>query len=204
MKRMKYFFYCCMIAFALLFTASCTTTKLTSVRIDADYSGQIRKVFIIGVVYKPSVRKLFEDEFVYQLKARGVDAIPSYQVISSTRMLNKETVVSKIKELDIDAVLITKVIEKNEQKRYETQYTKWSKGWHGEYVTGHGYVYGTGDMIENETVVLKSDLFDVKTEKVIWSALSETFLMEYTDYHKEVNSFIKVMVESLSDQKLIE
>jgi hypothetical protein len=36
---------------------------------------------VIGVTQQPAMRRLFEDAFVAKLKAEGVEAVPSYQLI---------------------------------------------------------------------------------------------------------------------------
>jgi hypothetical protein len=198
----KLHIYCPAIILILIIN-SCAPTTLTSVWRDADYSSNIKKIFVIGVAQKKRVRKLFEDEFTRHLKNRGVDAVPSHQILSAEKMLDKESIVAKIKDLEIDAVLITKVVEKRKEERYKTQYAPSFRGWHDSYVTGYGSVYSTGERIEDETVVLETNLYDTGSEKVIWSTLSETFVMEYSDYHKEIKSFIKVMVKNLSKQNLI-
>jgi hypothetical protein len=56
----------------ILFITSCATTTSTSVWKDADYKGQIKKVFVIGIARNHLVRRFFEDEFVRQLKSFGV------------------------------------------------------------------------------------------------------------------------------------
>ncbi len=119
-------FYSLAITFLLI--TSCASTELTSSWRDTEYKGKIKKIFLIGVAHRPSVRKLFENEFSNSLKNYGIDAVPSYQKISSVTMLDKETVVPIVTELSADAVLITNVIDKNKKSRYETHLSRsWSK-----------------------------------------------------------------------------
>src|SRR5512135_1558724 len=99
--------------FALMIMSACTTTALTSVWRDSAYrGGPLKKVLIIGVFKSPSVKRFFEDEFTRQLKARGVEVVPSYTVFpEEDEILSKETIVDKIKELKMDSVLVTRVVD---------------------------------------------------------------------------------------------
>jgi hypothetical protein len=163
---------------------------LYSVWRDEGYIGHINKVFIIGASPKPVIRRIFEREFVNQLKSRGVDAVASHQVIPSDEMLDKETIVSKIKGLDIDTVLITRVAEK---KTLVRDFRDW-------------YVYYTGShrrVFKEELVSLETNLYEVRTGKLIWSASSETVLMEGRSIYRNIESLVKVMVKQLSEEKFV-
>jgi hypothetical protein len=157
---------------------------------DEGYSSHIKKVFIIGVSPKPVIRRIFEREFVNQLKSHGVDAVASHQVIPSDEMLDKETIVSKIKDLDIDTVLITRLAEKKTTTTYFND-------WYGYYSGSHRIVY------KEELVSLETNLYEVRTEKLIWSALSETVLFQELSIYKKIQSLVEVMVKHLSEEKFI-
>jgi hypothetical protein len=61
---------------------------------------------------------LFEDKFVEALKTYSTDAISSYTIIPSAEKLNKATVESKIETLQVDAVLVTKVVNAKQKRKY--------------------------------------------------------------------------------------
>ena len=180
---------------SLLLMTSCATTKLYSVWRDESYSGKIKKVFIIGASPKPDIRRLFERKFVNQLKSRGVDAVASNQVLPSDKMLDKETIISKIKGLDIDTVLITRVTEK------KTIVAAFG-GWYDSYSEGFGGGF-SGATFEDELVSLETNLYEVRTEKLIWSASSETVFMEERSILRTIKSLVKVMATQLSKEKFI-
>jgi hypothetical protein len=71
------------IAIALGLTACAASTKIVNQWGNPDYgSPRFRKIMVIGVSRQPSIRRTFEDEFVTQLKAAGVEAVPSYLYIA--------------------------------------------------------------------------------------------------------------------------
>ena len=70
------------LAAATAFTlAACASTELVNQWSNPAYtSPSFKKVMVIGVTKQASIRRTFEDEFVAQLKAAGVNAIPSYRI----------------------------------------------------------------------------------------------------------------------------
>ena len=97
-------------AVLLMILTACATTKLSGTWKDESLSGKkFQKLLVIGAAKQQQARELFEDEFVRQLEAQGVKAIPSYTLIPAEKMLDKETIVSHIAENSIDAVLITRL-----------------------------------------------------------------------------------------------
>ena len=190
MKQGKHFNLFILAIISLLLITSCASTKLYSVWRDEGYRDHIKRVFIIGVSPKPVIRRIFEREFVNQLKSHGVDAVASNQVIPSDKMLDKETIVSKIKDLDIDTVLITRLAEKK-------TITTYVRDWYGYYSGNYGRVF------KDELVSLETNLYEVRTGKLIWSASSETILMEGRSIYRNIESLVKVMVKHLSEEKFI-
>jgi hypothetical protein len=198
MKRTRRLFHFSILIIALLVT-SCATTSVTSVWKDESYKGQIYDVFVIGVAKNEINRKIFEDEFVEQLKAHGVSAMPSYKVLPSNKLLGKETVVAKIREYEMDTVLVTAVVDKERRVFSDTYYNYYEYGYHG---------YGSGAptlTYDEDVYYLETKIFDAGTEKLIWSASSETFFI--ADYapigNMEIKSFIDVMVKKIKEDNLL-
>ena len=80
MKKRAGLLYCC-IFFCLLYIAGCASKPtVTGVWMNEEYTGQINKVLVLGITNNVSARLIFEDQFVAQLKNKGVDAIASYKV----------------------------------------------------------------------------------------------------------------------------
>src|SRR4030042_3569090 len=69
-----------LILIAMLVTA-CAATQIKTVWKDPSYQARPTKIMVIGVAKNPLSRRMFEDEFVLQLKARGTDALASSAVL---------------------------------------------------------------------------------------------------------------------------
>ena len=175
------------LTFILLLITSCASTNLTSVWRDSSYSGQFKKILVIGVAKERGIRRIFEREFVHQLKSHGVEAVSSFTLIPSDQMLNKDTIVSKIKDLNIDAVIITRLAGK------KTEPTG-NSNMYDYYTRAH---YGPGS---REVFVLETNLYETSTEKLIWSAISDSFIKE--GRHKSIISLIEIIIDKISKEKL--
>jgi hypothetical protein len=169
---------------SIFVVSSCATTTPTSVWKDAEYKGQIEKVFVIGVARKPRYRRFFEDEFVRRLKSSGIEAVSSYEVLPNVLNLNSETIRSIMDAEIVEGYITPSAPPISENDNY-------------------GFVYSRGAKFYDENIVLKTNLYNVETEKLFWSALSETYVLEYADRYKETGKFIQVMFELLKKDKLI-
>ena len=188
-------------SFCLLFTSSCSTTTLKTVWKDTKYQAKLKEVLIIGIAKEKTIRRLFEDEFVGLFKARGVDALASYTLIPSEGMLDKATVESKIKNLGVDAVLVTRLVESKKERAYAVPARTYRGGWYGYYNRSYEYNRQLDNYYEYEVIYLETNIYETQSGNLIWSGLSETFVQS-TD-QEEIKAFIEVIIKSLSDNQLI-
>ena len=185
---------------ALLLLPSCATTQLTSVWRDEAYQVQPRKILVIGILKTPGNRRILEDEMVKQLKARGTDAVAGYTVLPEQIEANRETIAATMNEIGADAVLISRPVDKKSVTTYvpgtpQMGYPGYAGGWHSYYTYSPGYV------VQDEYAVAETNLYDLKTDKLIWTAVSETWINDKNE--GLIRSFAKVIVDSLAGQKVI-
>jgi hypothetical protein len=179
---------------------SCTTTTITSVWKDESYKGQIQNVFVIGLFQRETNRRIYEDEFVKQLSAQGVNAIASYKELRSDKLLDKKVIMSKMEELNMEVVFITNIVDKERKEMY-------GKTWYNDY----SYHYPTRYKISTMRYLdydyhVETELYDVRSDGLIWSALSETVVMEKAIVQSDrniINALINAMVKKLSDDGLV-
>ena len=187
-----------LVPIAMLLSA-CASTQLTSVWKDPSYHTRPAKILVIGMARSPLNRRLFEDEFVRQLKSRGTDAIASYTVLPDEQQGNQADIAKKVTELGADTVLITRLVSKKVVQVYVpgTPYypPPFYDTWPNYYVYGYRYMYTPGYVTNDEYAVIETNLYDAKTDKLIWAASSETGI---NDSDKNlIKSYIKVMVNNM-------
>jgi hypothetical protein len=183
----------------------CATTKLTADWKDTSYQGQPRKIIVIGIAKKPATKRIFEDEFVRQLKARGTNAIASYTLIPDNKQDDHAIIDSKMKEQGADAVLISRLASKKTvlthfHGSFYVQPSIYGT-WRDYYAYGSQVMYTPGYTAEEELAIMETSLYESLNDKLIWSAVSETEILG--SVQDQIKSFISVMVNSMTDQKLL-
>jgi hypothetical protein len=121
-------------------------------------------------------------------------------------MVEINSISSKMKDLGIDAVLITRLVDKKTVDTYVPGRTHYAPpayygNWSGYYRASYGAAYEPGYTVRDEVVVLETNVYDVSTEKLIWSAISETFV-EGSD-EKLIKELIKLITDNLSKQNVL-
>ncbi len=190
-----------LIAIGILILASCATTKLTTVWKDENFHGTIGKVVVVGAFREPSIRNFFEDEFVRQLKSRGVDAVASYTIVPIGELKRKGFLMTEIRRSGADAALVTRLVDKKTVGSYvpgevyvvPNYYRRW-----GPYFD---YIYQPGYMVREEYAYAETNVYDTKDEKLIWAARSRTLMSG--SRRDLIKSFVRTMTDEMASDKLI-
>jgi hypothetical protein len=206
MKKTIKLFWALTIMASFILTA-CAPTKLTGVYKDNAYTGgSLKSVMVVGVAENPRNRRMFEQFFAQQFKNNGVEAFSSSDVILRGQELNKDTIKGTAEKLGADAVLVTHLVSVDEKKEYiPPTYTYVLSPHHqhlGRYYTGvYELVHQPGYYVTNKYVRLENNLYDTKTENLIWSSSSET--INPASVNETIESLCKVVMKSLRKNGLI-
>jgi len=181
---------------------ACAGTKLTQTQVDESRQEKpVSNILVLGVTYKEKeeIRRSFEDSFVVQLRAVGVEAISSGNAISipTDLRLEKDEILKAVNKFNNDAVLITYVTGKDEKEDYTRSYS----GYYGYYGRAYGYAHIPSYSSTNTFYRLATKLYDAKTEKLIWSGISETLNPDSTK--QMIDDVIKVVIKDLQKNNLI-
>jgi len=202
MKRSTRLF-CFLLSICTPLLISCAGTKIIDTWKDKAYQGKAQNIVVIMVARTQHLRNMFEGRFVAELRARGITATQSHKFVTFEQLNDKELVKSKIKSTEADAVLIARLVDSKTIKTYEPghihgvpiAYSYW-----GTYYAIVSVDYGyTGDI---EVAYIETNFYDVKTEKLIWSARSKTEKSEGES--QLINRFIDVILKKMSSDKVIQ
>ncbi len=187
---------------SVLFT-SCATTTITDTWKDKAYQGNAQNIAVIMVARTQHLRNMFEGRFVAELRARGNNATQSNKIVTFEQLTDKELVKSKIKSTEVDTVLIARLVDSKTIEAYMPGHVKAVPIGHslwGTYFKIVSFDYGyTGD---TKVAYLETNLYDIKTEKLIWSAHSKTERMQ--GEQQLINTYIDIIVKKLSSDKIIQ
>ncbi len=191
--------------FLLLLTA-CTLTKLTGIYKDKSYTGgYLKSVLVVGVSDNVKNRRLFEDTFTEQFKRVGIEAISSAVIIPKDKKLDTDTIKKSAESQGFETVLVTHLVGVEEKTTYvPPRYDYLPSRYHhlGPYYHSvDRYVHTPGYYIKRKHVRLESNLYETKTEKLIWSALSET--IDPKSVNALIESLCQKVMKSLKTNNLI-
>ena len=201
------FFLLILSAMTTVVLASCANTKITSVWMDSKKQGtSFNDILIIGISEEEHNRRLFEEEFTTQLTAAGIESEVSYMMLPQGTAINRETVDKAIQGKSIDAVIVTHLVAVEEEKVYRQSMNYrpaygYYDGLYSYYPHVHTYVHQPGYYTTHEVVKLETNLYEVATEQLVWSAQSRSFAPESAK--EVVDDLIKLVIKDLQEKGLI-
>lgn len=189
--------------FCGILTVSCAGTRLSQTWVDEARRGEpVADVLVIVIADKARNREAFEKKFVRQLQAAGVEAVASGEAIPMPRdlKLEKDVIRQAVEKYGSDAVIISHLagLEKEEV------FTRTGPVY-GGYYNYYGYVFDRvhdpGFSGEVATVRLETNLYDVKTEQLLWSG--QTTSENVTSVDTVIDEVIALVIKDLQKQKLL-
>lgn len=195
-----------LLAFLLVFSflPACAVTKFQSITVDDTYTGgPIKKVLIVGAENERRSRLMFEKIFAEEFGKRGVEAIASHKVIILPKDLTKERIIREAGNLGVDAVLVTFVIGvKEEYLTYDPANVQRSTRAKLNWNWVNTYASAPVTYTKTESVRLSTNIFELKTEKLVWNGISETMQME--SVKELIDSLCKAVLKDIRKNGLIE
>jgi hypothetical protein len=168
-------------------------TVLTDVWKDKDHRIAVKKIAVFWIAKVSQNRLLAENEFVRQLKERGLVATPVYVVIPPDKFIEKDAAMTKIRDLGVDAILLLRMTDK---KTIQTTIPAPGQADPSRLSGYYTYAYDAPTRDASDTAFLETNLFDVRTEQRIWTARSVT-KVDVVD-QKALSDFIKLMIDRLA------
>ena len=199
---------CILCAFLILITGlGCAKnpefTKLTGVwKFDPSYTVKPGKILVVGKLLNDSNRIPFEDFLTKELKIKNIDAYASYKPLPSGEDIVKEKVKTAARVMGIKSVLVTRVVsvdQKDITVKDKVSYDLYATTMHGAVMMGP---YLEEPYEKTITIgQIETGLFDVESEKLIWSAKSRVLDPDSID--AAIKDYSLAILNQLSVDKLI-
>jgi len=164
----------------LLMACPSKSTNFSTVWKDETYQGRPGKILVVSAFPDPVTRKIFEDEFVKELKDRGMDAVPSYTVMPDLVVSDKDAIAVEAKGVGADTLLIN-------ISRDATQLDKFVAG--GQ--IGDWYIH------------IQTDVYNIKSQRSIMNVSAVVHIVTDKTRTDQIQSYIKDLVNMLSQHKLL-
>jgi len=180
--------------------AACSTTQIKSVWKDPSYSVHPQRIMVIAVAKEPIYRRIFEDEFVLQLKARGMDAIASYSTLPDRDQDDQAAIAKMVEQLGADTVLVSRLVSKRTVRVYYpatvTHRPYYYGTWPDYYLHGYDLINTPGYTTEYKYALVETNLYEARSDKLIWAATTETGVENFNQ------SLIKPFIGTILDLML--
>jgi len=196
-----------LVGIALGVLTSCGGTNLSYVWMDPRYGGgYLTSVMVVGVSEDVARRSLFEEVFVREFEKRGIKAVASIKVLGPDTRLTRDTVKAEAARLGMDAVLATRLISAGKEEIDQPPSISTMPSASYGNVELYFYAFDAqstypGALGKQYVVRLETNVFDTDTEKLIWTASSQT--VEPESIREIIESLCKNVMDRLHQDGLV-
>lgn len=201
-----------------IITFGCSSSYLTGSWKNPEYTGQIKKVYIVGIAKQDTVRRIFEEDMRQQLSTYGVSGIASYHDLKAKKENDKAVIKNKAASAGADSVMVTRAIGKRTEQvvnpgrvttyDYGPRYSRggyypepYYRDYGSYYSRSYDTVYEPATITNFEVISIEANLYDLSTEELIWGAQLETVVDNNID--KLVKDFVKEVSKDLKEKGLL-
>jgi hypothetical protein len=189
-------------AFAL--TGCAATTPIVSQWRNPAYGAASFKRLMVGTVGEDtSIRRNFEDEFLSQLRAAGVDALPSYRFLSADQKIDEAELKQAARKAGADGLLFARSIQVEQKSQYGPSYFPYTSfGIFGSHVGASWYgLGGAPSVYRYNEYVSEITLLDLANNEVVWTGTIKT--TEPDDMRAATRSYVQAVMKALEKQNLV-
>ena len=193
---------------------SCFSTSISASWMTENHQPQkYEKLLVIGMSTNVAARSTVEDELVYYMRLKGINAVAASSVLAPDRKIVSEPAEvkkQKLKENGFDGIFAISLLEKKESTKYVQGSTPYAPvsfygGYYGSFYSYYPYMYSNvyqpGYYVAAQTIFLNSSLFDVESGELLWSAQSET--TDPSSLDDFANSYARSMTTHLLKREII-
>ena len=195
----------CLIMLTALGLTSCASTQMVNQWSNPAYrtSPSFKKIMVIGVTKQAAIRRTFEDEFVAQLKAAGVNATPTYLYIPQDGPVGEPVLKQALKEAAADAVLITRLVRVQQKTEIAPGYYAPDPGMaiHPLYTTAWNDYYEPPIVYRSEVYTSETTLYDTVKNQVVWKGTAQTETPG--NVNQEIKQYAALVISALQQKNLI-
>jgi hypothetical protein len=175
MKKALQFF--CFIA--ALFTASCSSTKITSSWSEPDKKviiNNLNKVLVVALFKNETDSRKAEDQMAGYLKGKGVVSYNYFK--SKFDKSNEEAIQKKIKADGFDGAITMRLVDMEQEKIYTprdiSSFPSYYYGFSGYYHRSYHYYSNPAYYTTTKIYTVEVLVYSIREDKIIWTGLTET------------------------------
>jgi len=195
----------CLCALAVLL-CSCAATSVKNTWKAPNSQRPTGKIAVLTIDERRDLRIGFENRFATYLERGGTPALTTFNLLSLGQIKqDKQAAAERFTADGAGSILILRLKGVGSSyretqpggERYTSTITGWeTTGWYDYFSVGYmdmSPTYGN----EKLSVVLETSLYDLKTEKRLWSGVSETVLKENMDRVAEMDPLVQKIIAAM-------
>ena len=192
------------IASVTLTLSGCSTATpiVSEWRNPAYASGPFKRIMVGGPSGQTSVRRNFEDEFVVQLRAAGVDAMASYRYLSEDERIDENKLKQAAHKARADAVLFVRSVKTEQKTNYGTTFPNVGFGIFGSNVgASWSGLPATSGPYRYTEYTSETALYEVAKNELVWTGTTKT--AEPENVQTAIKSYVEAVMKALDAQNLL-
>jgi hypothetical protein len=196
----------------VVLVCSCAATSVKKTWKAPDCQGPVGKIGVIAIEERGLLRQGVENRFVAQLRRDGAAALPTFDLLSLPQIKeDKRAAAERFRESGAEALLIVRLFDKVSTyreiqpagERYVPMVTGIeTTGWYDYYSLGLMSLSSTYGTVK-DYVYIETAVYDLKTEKRLWSALTRTVVGENMDRFAEMDIVVEKVVTAMRKEGVI-
>jgi hypothetical protein len=191
---------------------SCATSSVIKTWKSPDGQHPGGKIAVLAVDSRGLVRKAFENRAVTELRKIGAQALVTYDLLSLPEIKqDKRAAAEQFLANGAKTILILRLADISSSYReiqpsggyYATMVTGFETvGWYDYYSVGFMNMNTTYGSLKQK-VYLQAGLYDIKTEKCLWSGITKTVLKEDTDRVAEMDPLVRKIIAAMQKDNVV-
>ena len=180
---------------------------------DAQLAGNLNTILVTALTGRTHARQAVENDIAAALEKKGYQTIKSIDVMPPTftggEKPDRQELISKIQDSGADAILTVALIDEETETRYvpgNYSYAPFPRfGYYGTfwgyYNTWYPVLHDPGYYEKDKVYFIETNLYDARTEQLLWSAQSETY--NPTNLPDFAKQFSEVIISRLEDDGVL-
>lgn len=174
---------------------------------------QYRRIVVAALTDNVLARQEVENDLQAQLQSRGIEATRSIDLFppsaASKSGPDVNLLMERIKSNGHDAILTAALVDEQTKTRYVpgsmgyrpmTRFM-WYGSFRGYYTFWYPTLYDPGYYTENKVYYLETNLYDVASDRLVWSAQSKSYSPR--NLRKAASQFAEVTVQKMTEDNVL-
>jgi hypothetical protein len=150
-----------------------------------------------------SIRRNFEDQFVTQLRVKGIDAVPSYRYAPDDDRIDEPKLKETAKATGADAAILVRSVNMEEKTEVgPSYYPTPALGIFGRHLSASWYgLYGAPSVHRYNVYTSEVTLHQLAENEVIWTGTVQT--TEFDNVNSAIRNYVETVIRALNEKNLL-